>query len=73
MARNRRSAPATLARIGLVGFAEDLVDLAARVVDDVDDALLLLGGGGVRGLRDRAEQLADGGPQVHLRRGRRLR
>ena len=49
-------------------LAEDAVDLAARIVDDLDDALLLLGGGGVRGLRDRAEQLADGRPQVDVAR-----
>lgn len=38
-----------------VGFAEDLVDLAARRVKDVDDALLLFVTGGVRSLGHRAE------------------
>ena len=48
-------------------LAEDLVDLAAGVVDDVEDPLLLIGIGGVRGLRDRTEQLADRLAEVDLR------
>ena len=59
---HRRPGPTNL---WLVGLAEDLVDLAAGVVDDVDDALLLLGRRGVRRLGDRAEQLADGAAQTH--------
>src|SRR5579875_280897 len=51
-----------------VGFAQDAVDLAARVVDDVEDALLLLGARRVCGLRHRTEQLTQGSPQVDLRR-----
>src|SRR5271167_2358835 len=49
-----------------VVFAENDVDLAASVVDDLEDALLLLGAGGVRGLRYGAEQLANSCPQVEM-------
>ena len=48
-------------------LAEDLVDLATRVVDDVEDPLLLIRIGGVRGLRDRTEQLAGDLAEVDLR------
>src|SRR5689334_22483245 len=44
-------------------LAEDAVDLAAGVVDDADDALLLLLVRGVRGLRNGAHQLGHGGTQ----------
>src|SRR3984957_105623 len=56
----------TVAVRSVVVFGENRVDLAASVVDDLDDALLLLGGGGVRGLRYGAEQLADSCPQVEM-------
>ncbi len=45
-------------------FAEDLVDLAAGVVDDLEDALLLLIAGGVHRLGDGTEQLSECGAQV---------
>src|ERR1700738_1448312 len=50
----------------LFGFAEDLVDLAAGVVDDADNAVLLLLVGGVRRLGDSAHQLADRAAEVHV-------
>src|ERR1700722_5179274 len=56
----------TVAVWSVVVFGENRVDLAASVVDDLDDALLLLGGGGVRGLGHGAEQLADSCPQVEM-------
>jgi hypothetical protein len=37
----------------LLDLAEDSLDLATRMVDDVDDALLLLSSSQVRGLYDR--------------------
>jgi hypothetical protein len=49
-----------------VGFAEDAVDLAAGVVDDVDDPVLLLLVGGVGGLCDGADQLRDSAAQVDV-------
>src|ERR1700754_2506047 len=65
---NAYTCPAGLTPIGsvLLGFAEDVVHLAAGIVDDVDDALLLLSGSGVGGLRDCARQLGDSGVQVDL-------
>src|SRR3954471_2292814 len=58
--------PAGSGLFGFVGFAEDVVHLAAGIVDDVDDALLLLLGRRVRRLGDGAHQLADCGTQVDV-------
>src|SRR5581483_3245347 len=49
-----------------VGFAEHTVDLPASVVDDVEDALLLLRRGRVSRLEHRGGELAERGPQIDL-------
>src|SRR5690606_1487984 len=51
---------------GILRFAEDAIDIAAGVVEDVDDSLPLLLGGGERGLRDGAHQLSGGGAQARI-------
>ncbi len=48
----------------LLGLAQDAVDLATGVVDDVDDALLLFGGARERGLPDCAHECDDGAAEV---------
>lgn len=50
---DQRAGPTVVGRS--VVFAENCVDLAASIVDDVDDALLLLRRGSVGGLRYCAE------------------
>src|SRR5829696_2724174 len=52
--------------LGRVRLAEDVVDLVARIVDDVGDALLLLLCRGEVRLGDRTHQLGNRGVQVEL-------
>src|SRR6185312_17414774 len=57
---------ASILGISLLGLAEDAVDVATCVVDDLEDAFLLFGCGGMRPLEHRRGELAEAGPQIDL-------